>query len=180
MTDVAGSVRLVTGAERRPGHIPKGACNGTQPVPYRYGDTDPLHDRRHRRDMDSPSRASRARPPGPRFLSGTEFTAPLIFLVLWVGFLVMMSNAGRVATVGLWLMTLFAAVFSFGEVTEFFKKNIGVSAAKWHLILGLAGIWLAVGLAVTGLGITTIAVVTPGPFVNETGGIPFVTRISGL
>jgi hypothetical protein len=94
---------------------------------------------------------------GDAILGGTEFTAPLILIVLWIGFLVMMSKTGRVASVGLWLMTAFAAVFAFGDVTELFKKNIGVSASKWHSILALTGISLALGLAVAVLGIIAIA-----------------------
>jgi hypothetical protein len=90
-------------------------------------------------------------------LGGTEFTAPLIFLVLWIGFLVMMSKTGRIATVGRWLMAAFAAVFAFGDVTELFKKNVGLSASKWHSVLALTGVSLAMGFAVAVLGIIAIA-----------------------
>jgi hypothetical protein len=89
-------------------------------------------------------------------MSGTEFTAPLIFIALWIVFVAMMSTKGRAATVGLWLMTMFAAVFAFGDVTELFKKNIGVSSNRWHLILASDVVSLAIGLTVVVFGIAAI------------------------
>ena len=90
-------------------------------------------------------------------VGGTEFTGPIIFIALWVGFVAMMAMTGRIATIALWLMTLFAAVFAFGAITELFKKNIGVTTGKWHFIIGADVVSLAIALAVAVLGIAAIA-----------------------
>ena len=90
-------------------------------------------------------------------VAGTEFTGPIIIIALWIGCVAMMLMTGRIATIGLWLMTVFAAVFDFGAITELFKKNIGVTTSKWHFIIGADVVSLAVGLAVAVLGIAVIA-----------------------
>jgi hypothetical protein len=100
-------------------------------------------------------------------LAGTEFTAPLLFVAIWVVFAVLLSNASRAATVSLWLMTLFAVGFAFGDVTELFKDNIGVSAAKWHLILAADVLSLMFGLTVAALGVATIVNRTRQPIAQE-------------
>jgi hypothetical protein len=89
-------------------------------------------------------------------LAGTEFTAPLLFVAVWIVFAVLLSNGSRSATASLWLMTLFAVGFVFGDLTELFKHNIGVSAAKWHLILAADVLSLAFGVTVAVLGVVTI------------------------
>lgn len=39
-------------------------------------------------------------------VGGTEFTGPIIFIALWIGFVVMMSMTGRIVTIGLWVMPI--------------------------------------------------------------------------
>jgi hypothetical protein len=87
---------------------------------------------------------------------GTEVTGPLVFIALWIGFAVMMRGTGRAAVVSIWLMTAFGVLFAFGDLTELFKKNIGVSAAKWHFILAADVVSLIMGLAVAVFGVMTI------------------------
>ena len=89
-------------------------------------------------------------------VAGTEFTAPLLFVAFWIVFAVLLSTKSRATTVSLWLMTLFAVGFAFGDVTELLKNNIGVSSGKWHLILFADVVSLSLGLGVAVLGLATI------------------------
>jgi len=87
---------------------------------------------------------------------GTEFTGPLLFVGLWVVLIALMWTHGRAATVSMWLMTLFAFGFAFGDLTELFKSNVGVSGTKWDLILAADVVSLALGLTVGIMGVSTI------------------------
>jgi len=93
---------------------------------------------------------------GHAILQGTEFTGPLAFIALWVACAFMLWANDRVATVGTWLLTVFALGFSVGETSELMKSNVGVSSAKWSTIIVLDVIGLALALTVVALGVLTI------------------------
>jgi hypothetical protein len=90
-------------------------------------------------------------------LNGTEFTAPFVLIVPWIACFAAMFVAGRVARVGRSLMTVFATVYSIGDVTELAKNNIGVSTANWHTIITLDAIGLTLGVLTATLGVLSIA-----------------------
>lgn len=90
-------------------------------------------------------------------LQGTEFTGPLVLIALWIAAVALTYRTGRAAVVGVWLTTLFALVYAVGDVTELTKSNIGVSAGKWHAILALDALGLAVALCAVVFGIAAIA-----------------------
>jgi hypothetical protein len=54
-------------------------------------------------------------------------------------------------------MILFAVAFALGDLTELFKNNVGVSAAKRNLVLAADVVSLVVGLTTCVLGIAAIA-----------------------
>ena len=86
-------------------------------------------------------------------LSGTEFTAPLVFIASWMVFVLMTRIRGMVGTVGMVLMTLAALVFAIGETTELFKSNIGLNSAKWTFVLAASVVGLAIAVITVVLGI---------------------------
>lgn len=90
------------------------------------------------------------------WLAGTEFTGPLLFIAIWVASTALLWAGDRAATAGTWLMTLFAALFSVGEISELLKSNVGVSSGKWDAISALAVVGLAIGLLAATLGVVTI------------------------
>ena len=90
-------------------------------------------------------------------LNGTEFTGPLFFIAIWIAATLMTVAAGRTAMIGTWVMTLFAAGYAFGDITELAKHNVGVTATKWHVIIALDVVGLAFALTAVVVGIMTIA-----------------------
>jgi hypothetical protein len=85
---------------------------------------------------------------------GTQFTGPLFLLAVAIVALLMAGAARRwVAVTGTVLVTLFSAGFTVGELSELFQHNVGISAARWDVVL----IGSAVG-AVIGLTCATLAV----------------------
>ena len=85
---------------------------------------------------------------------GTQFTGPLFLLAVALIALLMAGAARRwIAVTGTVLVTLFAAGFTVGEVSELFQHNVGMSAAKWDVVLAGAviGAILGVGSAVLGV-----------------------------
>ena len=85
---------------------------------------------------------------------GTQFTGPLFLLAVALVALLMAGAARRwIAVTGTVLVTLFAAGFTVGEVSELFQHNVGMSAARWDVVLAGAviGAILGVGSAVLGV-----------------------------
>jgi len=64
-----------------------------------------------------------------------------------VALVALLMAVGRrwLAVTGTVLVTLFAAGFTVGEVSELFQHNVGMSAAKWDVVL--AGAVIGVILA---------------------------------
>ena len=85
---------------------------------------------------------------------GTQFTGPLV-LVAVVLVALLMAGSGRrwLAVTGTVLVTLFAAGFTVGEVSELFQHNVGISAAKWDVVLAgaVVGAILSISSAVLGV-----------------------------
>jgi hypothetical protein len=88
---------------------------------------------------------------------GTQFTGPLVLVaVAVVALAVTFSARRRVALAGVFLLGLYGAGFAFGEITELFQHNCGISAGRWDVVLAGSVIGAAIGittavLAVAGL-----------------------------
>ena len=84
---------------------------------------------------------------------GTQFTGPLFLLAVAVVALLMAGSGRRwIAVTGTVLVTLFAAGFTVGEVSELFQHNVGMSAAKWDVVLAGAVIGAILGVSSAVLG----------------------------
>jgi hypothetical protein len=84
---------------------------------------------------------------------GTQFTGPLFLLAVALIALLMAGAARRwIAVTGTVLVTLFAAGFTVGEVSELFQHNVGMSAAKWDVVLAGAVIGAILGVSSAVLG----------------------------
>jgi hypothetical protein len=85
---------------------------------------------------------------------GTQFTGPLFLVALGAVALALTFSAHRILVrIGVVLLALFGAGFAIGEISELFQHNVGISAARWDVVL----IGSAVG-AVIGLTCATLAV----------------------
>jgi hypothetical protein len=79
---------------------------------------------------------------------GTQFTGPLILVVIAIAALaVTFSARRRVALVGIFLLALYGAGFAFGEVTELFQHNVGISAGRWDVVLAGSVVGALIGIA---------------------------------
>jgi hypothetical protein len=88
---------------------------------------------------------------------GTQFTGPLFLLAVALVALLMAGAARRwVAVTGTVLVTLFAAGFTVGEVSELFQHNVGISAAKWDVVLAGAVIGAILGVSSAVLGVRVL------------------------
>jgi hypothetical protein len=88
---------------------------------------------------------------------GTQFTGPLFLLAVALIALLMAGAARRwVAVTGTVLVTLFAAGFTVGEVSELFQHNVGMSAAKWDVVLAGAVIGAILGVSSAVLGVRVL------------------------
>jgi hypothetical protein len=99
--------------------------------------------------------------PGTRAASaiggGSQFTGPLFLLAVALIALLMAGAARRwVAVTGTVLVTLFAAGFTVGEVSELFQHNVGMSAAKWDVVLAGAVIGAILGVSSAVLGVRVL------------------------
>jgi hypothetical protein len=87
---------------------------------------------------------------------GTQFTGPLILVALGAIALALTFSAHRVLVrIGVVLLAVYGAGFAFGEISELFQHNVGISSARWDVVL----IGSVIG-AVTGLTCATFAVLT--------------------
>jgi hypothetical protein len=88
---------------------------------------------------------------------GTQFTGPLFLLAVALIALLMAGAARRwVAVTGTVLVTLFAAGFTVGEVSELFQHNVGMSAAKWDVVLAGAVVGAILGVSSAVLGVRVL------------------------
>jgi hypothetical protein len=88
---------------------------------------------------------------------GTQFTGPLFLLAVALIALLMAGAARRwIAVTGTVLVTLFAAGFTVGEVSELFQHNVGISAAKWDVVLAGAVIGAILGVSSAVLGVRVL------------------------
>ena len=88
---------------------------------------------------------------------GTQFTGPLFLLAVAVVALLMAGSGRRwIAVTGTVLVTLFAAGFTVGEVSELFQHNVGMSAAKWDVVLAGAVVGAIIGVSSAVLGVRVL------------------------
>ena len=81
------------------------------------------------------------------FGDGTEFTGPIFLIVLsCIAFAMTYVSRRFVWVVGVAWLGLWGLGFAFGETTELFKHNVGVSSGKWDAVLALSVIGLVVGI----------------------------------
>jgi hypothetical protein len=84
---------------------------------------------------------------------GTQFTGPLFLLAVAIVALLMAGAARRwVAVTGTVLVTLFSAGFTVGELSELFQHNVGISPARWDVVLAGAVIGAILGVSSAVLG----------------------------
>ena len=84
---------------------------------------------------------------------GTEFTGPTVFVALWCLTVAMSFRPKRVGSAGIILTTVFALLFTIGESTELAKSNVGITDAKWDVVMTatVVGVILGVGTVATGV-----------------------------
>src|SRR5215469_11232149 len=67
---------------------------------------------------------------------GTQFTGPLIFVALGiVSFVLTYASGRRLVNTGVFLLGLWGAGFSVGEVSELLQHNDGISTGRWDVVL---------------------------------------------
>jgi len=67
---------------------------------------------------------------------GTQFTGPLFLVALGIVALALTFSPRRwLARTGIFLLTIYGAGFAFGEITELFQHNVGISADRWDIVL---------------------------------------------
>jgi len=95
--------------------------------------------------------------PASAIASGTQFTGPLLLVAVALIALLMAGSARRrIATTGIILVTLFGAGFAIGEVSELFQHNVGMSAAKWDVVLACAVAGAILGISTAILGVMAL------------------------
>jgi hypothetical protein len=67
---------------------------------------------------------------------GTQFTGPLFLVALGKVALALTFSPRRwLARTGIFLLAIYGAGFAFGEITELFQHNVGISAGRWDIVL---------------------------------------------
>ena len=88
---------------------------------------------------------------------GTLFTGPLLLAAVAIVALVLTFSARRwLASIGICLLALFGAGFAFGEITELFQHNVGISAGRWDVVIAASVIGAIIGITVAVLGVQTL------------------------
>jgi len=86
--------------------------------------------------------------------SGTQFTGPLGLVAVALIALLLAGSARRwIAVTGTVLVTLFGVGFTVGEL---FQHNVGMSAAKWDIVLAGAVIGAILGICSAVLGVRAL------------------------
>jgi hypothetical protein len=89
--------------------------------------------------------------------AGTQFTGPLVLVVLGAIALALTFASRRiVARIGVVLLAIYGAGFAIGEISELFQRNVGISAARWDVVLAGAVIGAVIGLACAALAVRTL------------------------
>jgi len=89
--------------------------------------------------------------------NGTQFTGPLFLVAVALIAWLMAGSARRwVAVTGTVLVTLFSVGFTVGEISELFQHNVGMSAAKWDVVLAGAVIGAVLGICSAVLGVRVL------------------------
>ena len=79
---------------------------------------------------------------------GTQFTGPLIFVVVAIAALALTFSARRwLARTGMILLAIYGAVFAIGEISELLQHNVGISAGRWDVVLAGSVIGAIIGIA---------------------------------
>jgi hypothetical protein len=89
--------------------------------------------------------------------AGTQFTGPLIFVVLGALALALTFAASRIlARIGVVLLAIYGAGFAFGEASELFQRNVGISPARWDVVLVGAVLGAVIGLTCATLAVLAL------------------------
>ena len=79
--------------------------------------------------------------------AGTLVTGPLLLIALAIAALVLTFSARRwTARTGIVLLALFGAGFAFGEITELFQHNIGISSGRRDVVIAASVIGAIIGI----------------------------------
>jgi hypothetical protein len=79
--------------------------------------------------------------------AGTQFTGPLIFVMLGAAALALTFSGRRIlARIGAVLLAIYGAGFAVGEISELFQRNVGISPARWDVVLAGSVIGALIGL----------------------------------
>jgi cell division protein FtsX len=71
--------------------------------------------------------------------------------------LVLTFSARRwLAVVGISLLAHYGVGFAFGELTELFQHNVGISACRWDVVIAGSVIGAIIGIAEAVLGVQTL------------------------
>ena len=80
--------------------------------------------------------------------AGTQFTGPLILVgIAIVALAVTFSARRRLALGGVFLLGLYGVGFAFGELTELFQHNVGISPGRWDVVLAGSVIGAVIGIS---------------------------------
>lgn len=89
--------------------------------------------------------------------AGTQFTGPLSLVAVAAIALGLTYTARRgLVRIGVFLLALFGAGFAFGEITELFQHNVGISPARWDIVLAASVIGVVIGLTCATLGVLAL------------------------
>ena len=78
---------------------------------------------------------------------GTQVTGPLLLVAVAIVAVVLTYSTRRwLARTGIVLLALFGAGFAFGEITELFQHNIGISAGRWDVVIAASVIGAIIGI----------------------------------
>ena len=89
--------------------------------------------------------------------AGTQFTGPLILVAIAIIALALTFSARhRLARTGVFLLALFGAGFSIGEISELFQHNVGIDSGRWDIVLAGAVIGIVIGVPTAILGAATL------------------------
>jgi hypothetical protein len=88
---------------------------------------------------------------------GTAFTSPLILIAVGIVALgLTYSSRRRLALTGAILLALYGAGFAFGEITELFQHNVGISTDRWDIVLAGSVVGAVIGIAEAYLVVRTL------------------------
>ena len=109
----------------------------------------------------------------PPLGGGTQFTGPLFLVAVALIALLMAGTARRwIAVTGTVLVTLFGVGFTIGELSELFQHNVGMSAAKWDVVLAGAVVGAILGICSAVLGVRVLLARRAANRANRTDQAP--------